>query len=74
MSAEPNLDGALAALSETANRIADDRNTYHRVARKLLGALRCMVNDWEPEDDGGVWRRHWEEAKTAITEAEEAGL
>ncbi len=33
---------------------------------ELVEAFKAVLNDWEPENDGGVYRHHWEKGWAAI--------
>lgn len=79
MSAEPNLAGAFDRLSEVANRIADDRNTYFKVARATLVPAREMLADHMTSDQHHpgyvlVPAAAFEKMRRAVDLAREAGL
>lgn len=76
--AEPDVDKALARLGETANRIADERNTYLAAARVMLAALRGLKDDIGVVKLGNDNFKRYEKLKkqthAAIRQAEAAGI
>ena len=70
----PEDDEPVAIRKKADARLIASAPSVAAAAGEMLAALKAMVRDWEPENDGGVYRRHWEEAHEAITAAHRAGI